>query len=315
MNIIKTTPQIKPDDILSSSEISYLKEKNSIIGVSLVLHAWAVILGSIFLFSLYPNILTFIVAVLVISGRQLGLAILMHEGAHGLIANNVKINNFISQLFCAFPMGVDTYDYRYYHLRHHRYTQLEEDPDLVLSSPFPISKKSLLRKVFRDLSGITGVKQRTEGILRTLKKQSNRIDGKEVTGFKSQSTLYGVLFSQLIIFIVMSYIGSWWYYLAFWALPSITLFQLWYRVRNIAEHAVVVDDCDDFNNARTTYASLIERIFVAPYYVNYHLEHHLFMFVPCYKLKQAHKMLVAKNYKNQMEIKYGYIALLKAILV
>ena len=315
MDDVKTTPQIKPDDILSSSEVSYLREKNSTIGVSLVLHAWIVILGSIILFSLYPNILTFILAVLIISGRQLGLAILMHEGAHGLITNNVKINNFISQLFCAFPMGGDTYDYRYYHLRHHRYTQTEEDPDLVLSSPFPISKKSLLRKVLRDLFGITGVKQRIEGISRTLKKQSNRADGKEVAGFKSQSTLYGVLFSQIIIFIVMSYIGSWWYYFAFWVFPSITLFQLWYRVRNIAEHAVVDNDCDDFNNARTTHASFIERIFVAPYYVNYHLEHHLFMFVPCYKLKSAHQMLIDKNYKNRMEIKYGYIALLKAILV
>ena len=113
----------------------------------------------------------------------------------------------------------------------------------------------------------------------------------------------------------MSYIGSWWYYFAFWVFPSITLFQLWYRVRNIAEHAVVDNDCDDFNNARTTHASFIERIFVAPYYVNYHLEHHLFMFVPCYKLKSAHQMLIDKNYKNRMEIKYGYIALLKAILV
>ena len=70
-----------------------------------------------------------------------------------------------------------------------------------------------------------------------------------------------------------------------------------------------------FNNARTTYASMIERFFVAPYYVNYHLEHHLFMFVPCYKLKHAHNLLISKKHHNRMEIKQGYIPLLKSILV
>ena len=103
----------------------------------------------------------------------------------------------------------------------------------------------------------------------------------------------------------MTIVGSWWYYFAFWLVPALTIFQFFYRIRNIAEHAVVPNDCDDFNNARTTHASFIERSFVAPYYVNYHLEHHLFMFIPCYKLKHAHNLLVAKKYTNRMEIKKG----------
>jgi fatty acid desaturase len=113
----------------------------------------------------------------------------------------------------------------------------------------------------------------------------------------------------------MSLIGPWWLYFTFWILPSMTIFQLLYRIRNIAEHAVVKTDCDDFNNARTTYASFFERVLVAPYYVNYHLEHHLFMFVPCYKLKKAHQMLLKNKYRERMEIKSGYTSLLKAIMV
>ena len=58
-----------------------------------------------------------------------------------------------------------------------------------------------------------------------------------------------------------------------------------------------------------------ERALVAPYYVNYHLEHHLLMFIPCYKLKDAHRMLVEKQYDKRMEIKQGYISLLKSVLV
>ena len=113
----------------------------------------------------------------------------------------------------------------------------------------------------------------------------------------------------------MSLFGTWWFYFAFWLLPLFTFYQLFLRIRNIAEHAGVRSDCDDFNNARTTYANIIERALVAPYYVNYHLEHHLLMFIPCYKLKRAHQILLSRGFKEKMEIKTGYISLLKSVLV
>ena len=169
--------------------------------------------------------------------------------------------------------------------------------------------------MLRDLTGITGIKQRYQSIQKTFDNDTLKVDGKEISGFKSKATLRGIFLSQLLIFISMSIVGNWWYYFAFWIVPALTIFQFFYRIRNIAEHAVVPNDCDDFNNARTTNASFIERCFVAPYYVNYHLEHHLFMFIPCYKLKDAHNLLVAKKYTNRMEIKKGYIPLLKSILV
>lgn len=310
-----TTPTIKPDEILDSSQVKYLRTKSSLMGTLLVAHAWSVIFSLLFVYALFPSFILYLIIITFIAGRQLGLAILMHEGAHGLIANNVKFNNYISQFFCAFPMAVDTYDYRHYHLKHHRHTQTEDDPDLVLSKPFPITKSSFIRKMLRDLSGITGIRQRYQSIQRTFDNDTLKVDGKEISGFKSKTTLRGILLSQFLIFISMSVVGSWWYYFAFWLVPALTIFQFFYRIRNIAEHAVVPNDCDDFNNARTTNASFIERCFVAPYYVNYHLEHHLFMFIPCYKLKHAHNLLIAKKYKNRMEIKKGYIPLLKSILV
>ena len=310
-----TTPTIKPEEILDSSQIKYLRTKSSLMGTLLVAHAWLVIFSLLFIYTLFPSFVLYLVVITLIAGRQLGLAILMHEGAHGLIANNVRFNNYISQFFCAFPMAVDTYDYRHYHLKHHRHTQTEDDPDLVLSKPFPITKSSFIRKMLRDLTGITGIKQRYQSIQKTFDNDTLKVDGKEISGFKSKATLRGILLSQLLIFISMSIVGSWWYYFAFWIVPALTIFQFFYRIRNIAEHAVVPNDCDDFNNARTTNASFIERCFVAPYYVNYHLEHHLFMFIPCYKLKDAHNLLVAKKYTNRMEIKKGYIPLLKSILV
>lgn len=310
------TPLIKPNEILKEDEIEFLKKKDDKTGSLLILHAWFVILLCVLIYSLFPNIVTFFLAVILIGGRQLGLAILMHEGAHGLINNKIKTNDFISQWFCAFPVWLDTYGYRHYHLSHHRHTQKENDPDLSLSKPFPISKMSFLRKVLRDLSGISGLKQKYELIFKTLlNKEVVKSDGKIISGFKSTNTLIGIIFSNLFIFLIMWFLGEWWYFFVFWLLPLITFFQLFLRIRNIAEHAGVKPDCDDFDNARTTYANLFERAFVAPYYVNYHLEHHLLMFIPCYKLKRAHQMMLNNGHHDKMEIKSGYISLLKSVLV
>ncbi len=62
---------------------------------------------------------------------------------------------------------------------------------------------------------------------------------------------------------------------------------------------------------RTTYAGPVARMFLAPYWVNYHLEHHLFMFVPCWRLPAAHRALLAAGLRERMEIRTGYAAVLR----
>ena len=213
---MKFTPAIKPNEIFSENEISFLRKKSDLKGFSLLLHAWIVIFASIIFYTIFPNIFTFLFTVLIISGRQLGLAILMHEGAHGLIANNTKNNNFLSQWICAFPVWSDTYGYRHYHLAHHRHTQTADDPDLSLSKPFPVNKFSFARKVFRDIFGITGLVQRYELIFKTLlTNDTKKDDGKKISGFQSKNTLLGILTSNIIIFISFSVVGQWWYYFKF----------------------------------------------------------------------------------------------------
>jgi fatty acid desaturase len=84
------------------------------------------------------------------------------------------------------------------------------------------------------------------------------------------------------------------------------------RIRNIAEHALVGrDQADPLRQARTTHAGFIERALLAPYWVNYHLEHHLFTQVPCWKLPQAHALLQRRGVTARMEVQPGYAAVLR----
>src|ERR1700687_5624864 len=83
------------------------------------------------------------------------------------------------------------------------------------------------------------------------------------------------------------------------------------RIRNIAEHAVVLDSSDPLRNTRTTHANLLERLFIAPYYVNYHLEHHLLFYVPCYNLPRVHQILSRGAHATRMEVQPNYAAVLR----
>src|SRR6195256_5608370 len=152
--------RVDPKTVFSSEEWSRLTSRSSLRGMWLVVHAWGNIAAVVALVTLWPNPLSWLIAVTVVGARQLGLAILMHEAAHGGLHSNKAINEWVGQWLCAVPVGADLASYRSYHLQHHKFTQQSEDPDLSLSAPFPITKDSFTRKAIRDLTGQTFVKQR-----------------------------------------------------------------------------------------------------------------------------------------------------------
>ena len=150
---------INPNTLLSEEEIAILRDSKDWRNYLAIFSIWTQIALGFFIFSFSPSILTFLVAALIIGTRQFALVVMMHDGAHNLISKNKKINNFISQWLCAYPMMTETVNYRKYHLIHHKHTETDLDPDKSLTDPFPVSKKSFSRKVLRDLTGISGLRR------------------------------------------------------------------------------------------------------------------------------------------------------------
>lgn len=295
---------------LSSDEIRPLAQRSDIMGFWLVLHCWLVIGFAIALFALWPNPLTFVLAVVLIGSRQLGLAILMHEAAHVALFRTRAVNEFSGEWLCGRPIMAELLAYRHYHLTHHRFTQTDKDPDLALSAKFPTSHASIRRKFLRDLTGQTGVKLLVHQVLTAIRLagDDDAIDAAKTDAaqaFKSTD-----LFKSLAVFgaigLTISLIGDWWWGLAFWVLPYLTWFQFVLRVRNIAEHGATEASENPLQNVRTTHANWIARALVAPYWVNYHLEHHMVMHVPCWKLPAMHRVLLGKGLGSQMRIAKGY---------
>ena len=298
----------KVSDFLTPEQARELGAKSNLAGALLVAHAWGVIAASMALFAWWPNPFTFLLGVMVIGGRQLGLAILMHDAAHGLLLANRRANDRVGAWLCAWPVFTSLALYRPYHLQHHRFTQQAEDPDLGLSAPFPISRASLRRKIVRDLSGQTAFQRRGDQLRRAMGPSDAPLAGRLATLWRNEKRS---LTLNLALLGALTIAGYWWLYPVMWLLPLATWYQLISRIRNIAEHAVVSDNDDSLRNTRTTHANPLERLLLAPYWVNYHLEHHLFMFVPCWRLPAAHRALVAAGWRNKMELQPGYLAVLQ----
>jgi fatty acid desaturase len=292
-----------PTSCFTPQEMAIVRARSDVMGLFCVAHAWFVIAAAMTVYAIWPNPLTFIAAVLVIGSRQLGLAILMHDAAHGVLTRTRWLNEWVSQWLCAYPVGADTISYRHYHLKHHRSTQQPDDPDLGLSAPFPITRASYRRKFIRDITGQTGFKQRRDQFRRAW-------GGSDLTLSQHVGVFWGklggVLTANAVLLAVLTALGKPHYWLLFWLLPNITWQMVITRIRNIAEHAVVPDNNDVFRNARTTYAGPLMRAFVAPYWVNYHVDHHLLFYVPCYNLTKLHAMLLAKGFGPRMEIRRSY---------
>ena len=288
-------------DLLTLEELGHFRRTSTWRGAGLVLHAWGVIAGAIALYLFRPSALTLGVAVLVIGARQLGLMVLMHETAHWLLFRQGRLNTWVGTWLCAAPLGVDLKAYRRRHHLHHRHTQTSEDPDLALSAPLPISRGRLAWMLLRDLGGWTA--------LTRLAGWRPWRDGLAATWRRARAPLA----ANAVLCAVLTGLGGWPLYLLTWVMPWATWFQLVTRIRDIAEHGLVLDADDPLRNTRTIGAGVLARAFVAPYGVNYHLEHHLLVFVPCWKLHEVQAFLLAKRLGGRMERAASYADVLSRV--
>jgi fatty acid desaturase len=302
--------RIDPKAYFAPEEWAPLSRRSPWKGLALLAHAWIVIGLAMAMAVAAPGwwkLAAIPLAVAIIGARQLGLAILMHDAAHVALHPDPKINDWVGNHLTTGGLVA----YRGYHLTHHKYAQQGEDPDLVLSAPFPITRLSLRRKIVRDLTGQTYYKLRWSGLVKRI---AERRPGEPLWPLLKDAVVSRRRFfiGMVATVAVTAPFGLWWVWPVLWLVPQATWLPMVTRLRNIAEHACVPkNESDPLRHARTTLANGLERAFIAPYYVNYHCEHHMFMHVPCYNLPRAHRLLMEKGVWERMLSAPGYLSMLK----
>jgi fatty acid desaturase len=302
-------------EVLSAEERRALLRIDPLASTWMVASNWLLIAAAMALVAWAPNPLTVIAALFVIGARQLGLGIVMHEAAHRTLFRNRRLNDWVGNWLAAYPIWVEVAPYRAYHLVHHRRTGTDQDPDLGLAAPFPVSRASLRRKVWRDLSGQTGWQQATAVLRRDLGLARGPIqralgmnEGQQPdTGWHK---LVPVALTNGVLFALLTLAGHPALYLL-WVVAWLTTYRLVTRIRSIAEHGMVPDRLDPLRNTRTTLAAWWERLLVAPNRVNFHLEHHLLMSVPHQNLPALHRLLRARGAIDAACVTSGYRAVLR----
>ncbi len=311
---------MKVADVLSSiprEDLQSVIRKSDAAGLRILALNYILITACFGLVFFFPTLMSWLLASCILAGRQLGLAILMHDCAHGGLFKTAGANRFFGKWLCAAPVFADLDRYRTYHLEHHRTVGSSSDPDRSNYVGYPVSKSSFRRKILRDLVGITGFKI----LLMVLKMNAGTVkyqlayDGNKkadsislpqqalnlLRGLYPTLIVHSVLIGLLILLGRLEIYGLWW-------LAWMTWYMLFSRIRNAAEHGATPDinDLDPLKNTRTTLASWWERLTVAPNFVNYHLEHHLLATVPPHNLARFHAILHQHGALATSKIARGY---------
>lgn len=278
-----------------------------------LLSTWGLIALSLTLALAYPNLLTWLLAFLIVGRCQHALAVLMHDAAHYRLFRSRWWNDFVGQWLCARPIASHLVAYRTVHLRHHKYLLTDKDPDLSLSLPFPCGRASWWRKLFRDAVGISALTMR--GYL-AVDRASGRMRLARGNLLRRWSWSTGVQRALVALGICgLFWWGYGWAFVVLWWLPLMTVYQVILRVRGVLEHAAVPDRQDPLRNARTIVTSNpIAKFFLNPHHVAYHLEHHLYPGVPHYNLPQLHRTLMESGEFRKALIEPGYRPALRAVI-
>jgi fatty acid desaturase len=316
----RSTRELGAADLLTRDEIRAFTRASNWGGAIAITWSWIVIAAAFALAIGVAAPATFAAAVILLGGRQLALAVMMHEAAHGTLFRTRWLNERLTDWLCARPVWSDVARYRTHHLGHHAHTGTERDPDLGLAPLEPMTRASLVRKIARDVTGVAGLRRLAALVLMDLEILKYNVGGRATwdrRGFVFHATrfvrnMWLVVVTNLAMFAVLSLAGAGWLYLA-WPIAWLTTFGLFLRIRMLAEHACRHRGSDILRNTRTTYANLVARATVAPLHVNYHLEHHLLPTTPWFRLPALHRALVERGALPPEATARGYFAVLGTV--
>lgn len=274
-------------------DVHRLSKINNKKAAVIIVIQWCVIALAWSLAIISGHWMVYMIAMIVVASRQHALAVIMHDATHFRLFSTPWANEWISDLFCAMPIGLTTSGYRYQHLLHHRYINTEKDPYWVSYQKddvwsWPKERKEFINILLKDFFCLS-LKKNMGGILPWT--WWPYLFGR---GGKPGLTLEEHL--RLLIFVLVVgagiyFSGLWYAFLLLWVLPHLTILTVFGRIRAITEHLGLAQN-DEFSDSRHVDGSILERMTVCPLSINVHVAHHLFPSVPLYNLRELHKILL-----------------------
>ena len=317
-----TPPEALPPDALSTRRVLSRRDLSPAVqGLTQLSNArfladvamnWGLIIGMAALAIWTGHWPAYVLAIVVIATRQHALGILMHDGTHYRCLTSRSLNDAVSDILCALPVGMLTSRYRYEHLQHHRGLNTDDDPywvDFKLDDTWHWPKPPAAAAwVFaRDLLGLNSqrwgrVQWRWSPWVNHFKRTDPK--GPPPTTKAERLRIYGF---HLAVLGALVATGAWLNFALLWLLPLMTLTPAMVRLRTIAEH-LLIPNTDELDASRHTVGTWLERWSIAPHNINIHLGHHLYPAVPYYRLPELHAELMKDpRYASRIVTSPGYL--------
>jgi fatty acid desaturase len=214
----------------------------------------------------------------------------VHELGHGTVFRTKFLNAFFVRVFSFFGW-INFEMFSTSHARHHRYT-LHQPDDLEVVLPY----KVILKHVF--FYGIINPWGIFLGLKNAIRVSRAKFEGEwELKLFPEGSPERKAAISWARTMLVgHGLILAFSIYTHLWLLPVLTTFCIngyggWLQsLCNHTQHIGLQDDVSDFRLCTRTF-TLNPFVQFLYWHMNFHIEHHMYAAVPCYKLGRLHRLI------------------------
>ncbi len=217
---------------------------------------------------------------------------LEHEATHQTPFASKPLNEWVGRL-CGFALLLPFEWFRYFHLAHHRFTNIEgRDPELVGGRP------ETLRAWVWHVSGLPywGAELRLLGALILGRGDADYLPATALPRIRTEARWMGAGYALVGVSLLLDPLLFW-----VWLLP-VVLGQPVLRLYLLAEHGDCPLVANMLENTRTTFTTALVR-FLA-WNMPYHVEHHVYPAVPFHHLPALHDAM-----RDQLQVTApGYAA-------
>lgn len=236
-----------------------------------------------------------LLAIVIIRARQHALTVIAHDASHFRLLQSKKLNDWIGDLFTAWPVFISVATFRYVHSTHHRYINQEGDRNrrtwlthttkgkLRTEWTFPQSTPKITLHLLAKSTGLFGILWIVRGLLAPF------VLRQPISVLFIRSSYY------ILIALVLSYTGSWWSFFLYWILPLCTWHIFVQHLRLMFEHSNIHSSIEAYRQTRSTTPGWLGRLLFLPRNIGYHIEHHWYPSVPFYNLPALRQELIKQQ--------------------